>query len=81
MSTNLTSKQLEHLLGEVDPLIIHRILETRATLHEVEEALAEVEDERESGRHHEPTSPRVAAVREIIEDVLEDEDPIVLGYD
>jgi len=82
MNTSVTVKQLEGLLGEIDPLILHRIVATHASLAEVTEALAEVEDERESGRHRLPTSERVAQVCEILTDALDDEDDEVeRGYD
>jgi len=83
MSTSVTSQQLEGLLGEIDPLIIDRIVDTHASLADVTEALAEVEEERESGRRRLPTSERVAAVRDILTDVLEgdDDDVVTRGYD
>jgi hypothetical protein len=69
-----TAEGLEALLGEIDPLAIERILDTHATIDEVAEALADLEDERGQGERHEPSSARVVQVRAILEDVLEDHD-------
>jgi hypothetical protein len=74
MKSSVTAEEVEDLLGEVDPLIIERILATHATLEEVGEALADVEDEQRFGERRAPASPRVAEVREILEDVLDELD-------
>lgn len=71
MQSTVTATELEQLLGEVDPLVIERILETRATIDEVDEALADLQDERNAGIRHAPSSSRVAEVREILEPVIE----------
>lgn len=71
MQATATATELEQLLGEVDPLVIERILETRATLDEVDEALADLQSELDAGIRHTPSSPRVAEVREILEPVIE----------
>lgn len=74
MKSSVTAEEIEDLLGEVDPLIVERILDTHATLEEVAEALADVEDEKRFGERRAPASPRVAEVREILEDVLDELD-------
>jgi hypothetical protein len=71
MST-ATAEELEDLLGDVNPLMIERILATQATVGEVVEALADAEDERRFMERRSPTSARVAEVREIIEELLDD---------
>jgi hypoxanthine phosphoribosyltransferase len=71
-----TSAEIIHLIGEVDALVIDNILDTRASFAEVAEALASIEDEEAYGDlRHLPSSPRVAEVRAILEDVVLDEPP------
>lgn len=70
--SNATADELEDLLGDVNALIIERILATQATAAEVAEALADAEDERRFQERRAPMSPRVAEVREILEDILDD---------
>lgn len=72
--SNLTANELEDLLGDVNPMIIERIIATQATAAEVAEALADAEDERRFQERRAPTSPRVAEVREIIDELLDDRD-------
>jgi phosphoglycolate phosphatase-like HAD superfamily hydrolase len=73
MTAPATSAELEALIGEADPLIIERILETGATTEEVTEALADLEDERQGAERREVTSPRVATVREILDELLDED--------
>jgi len=70
--SNVTAAELEDLLGDVNPMMIERIVATQATAAEVAEALADAEDERRFQERRAPVSPRVAEVREIIEEILED---------
>jgi len=66
------------LLGEVDPLVVERILSTGATADEIVEALRTVEDERGFGEQpHDPSTPAVAEVRAVLQDlaILEGDDP------
>jgi len=70
--SSTTPAELEDLLGDVNPFMIERILATQATTAEVAEALADAEDERRFGERRAPASPRVAEVREILEELLED---------
>jgi hypothetical protein len=77
MPTNpATASDVSRLLGEVDPLILERILSTGATPDEIGEAVRVVEDEHGFGEQpHMPSSPRVAEVRAVLEElaVLGDE--------
>ena len=70
--SNVTAAELEDLLGDVNPLMIERIVATQATAAEVAEALADAEDERRFQERRVAASPRVAEVREILEEILED---------
>jgi len=70
--SSTTAAELEDLLGDVNPLMIERILATQATTAEVAEALADAEDERRFGERRVPASARVAEVREILEELLDD---------
>lgn len=74
--TPATADDVLRMLGEVDPLIVERILATGASPDEIGEALREVEDEHGFGEdRHVPSSPRVAEVRAVLDelDVLEGE--------
>ena len=77
MPTNsATATDVNRLLGDVDPLVLERILETGATPEEIGEALLVAEDERGFGEQpHEPSSSRVAEVRAVLDEmsVLESE--------
>lgn len=79
MPTNsATPTDVSRLLGDVDPLVLERILETGATPDEIGEALLVVEDERGFGEEpHMPSSPRVAEVRALLDEmsVLDSEEP------
>jgi hypothetical protein len=67
--------ELTELLGDVDELIIERILETGATVDEVGEALSYVEDEQGLGEgQRAPSSSRVVEVRAILADLFQPED-------
>jgi hypothetical protein len=68
MPTNpATASDVNELLGEVDPLILERILATGATPEEIGEALLVVEQEHGFGEEpHEPSSPRVTEVRALL---------------
>lgn len=74
MTTPATSAELEELIGEADPLIIERILETGATADEVAEALADLEVERQGDERRAATSPRVSTVRELLDELLDEGD-------
>lgn len=71
MPTNpATATDINRLLGEVDPLVVERILETGATPDEIGEALRVVEQEHGFGEEpHPPSSPRVAEVRALIDEL------------
>lgn len=64
-----TAADLADLLGELDPLVVEELLATGATFDEVAEAVSAIEDEDTLGEvHHEPSSPRAAEVRAILEE-------------
>lgn len=66
-----TEVDVNRLLGDVDPLIVERMLAIGASADEIDEALQEVQDEDGFGeRFHEPSSPRVANVRALLEETL-----------
>lgn len=71
MPTNpATATDVNRLLGDVDPLVLERILETGATPDEIGEALRVVEDERGFGEEpRPPSSPRVAEVRAVLDEM------------
>lgn len=78
-----TAADVSRMLGDVDPLILERILSTGASVDEIDEALREAEDEGGFGEeHHVPSSPRVLAVRAVLDELteveleLEDEDDL-----
>lgn len=67
-----TASDVSRLLGDVDPLIVERILETGASPDEIDEALRETEDEGGFGEEqHEPSSPRVLEVRAVLHELAE----------
>lgn len=63
------------MLGDIDELIVERLVETGASLDEIAEAWGDLADER---RADEPSSlalsPKVTAVRSILEQVRDDID-------
>ena len=71
MPTNsATATDVNRLLGDIDPLVLERIVATGATADEIGEALRVVEDERGFGEEpHEPSSPRVAEVRALLQEM------------
>jgi hypothetical protein len=71
MPTNsATASDVNRLLGDVDPLVLERILETGASPDEIGEALRAVEDERGFGEEaHEPSSSRVVEVRAVLQEM------------
>lgn len=74
-----TAADVNRALGDVDPLIVERILETGASAAEIAEALGGTVDEHGfAEEQHSPSSPRVAEVRAVIEELVlgddEDED-------
>jgi DNA-binding transcriptional MerR regulator len=80
--TTATHAQIVELLGDVDDLFVKRLEQTGASLDEIGEALGDLEDEDVLG---EPpriaTSPRVAEVRAILEELMDtDDDDLEEGY-
>ena len=73
--TPATANDVLRMLGDVDPLIVERILATGASPDEIVEALRSVEDEIGFGEEsHEPSSGRVAEIRALMWDVMAEED-------
>ncbi|MDB4952505.1 MAG: hypothetical protein JWO36_74 [Myxococcales bacterium] len=67
MKSAATMSDVNHLLGDVDPLIADRIIAMGATTDEIAEALRGVEDERGFGEEsHTPSSPRVIELRALL---------------
>ena len=67
------AEQLTALLGEVEPTVIRRILEMNPSLDEVAEALSAIEDEDANAKaHHQPSTPKVAEVRAVLEELVLD---------
>ena len=71
MPTNsATATDVNRLLGDVDPLVLDRILATGASPEEIGEALLVVEEERGFGEEpHTPSTPRVAEVRAVLDEL------------
>jgi hypothetical protein len=73
-----TANDVSRLLGDVDQLVVERILSTGASVDEIDEALREVEDEQGFGEEpHQPSSPAVAEVRSVLYElaVLDGDNP------
>jgi hypothetical protein len=65
-----TATDVNRLLGDVDPLVLERILAIGATPDEIGEALRVVEQERGFGEEpHEASSPKVAEVRAVLDEL------------
>jgi len=71
----MTSRsEVSAILGEVDPLIIERVVDTGASIDEIAEALGELEDDAGfSDVRRIPSSSRVIEVRAILAELLDDE--------
>ncbi len=68
--------EVRELLGEIDELIIERIVDTGASMDEIAEALGGLVDEYGFGEQsYLPSSPRVAEVRTLLDEIVfEDEE-------
>ena len=65
-----TASDVNRLLGDVDPHVLERILETGATPDEIGEALLVLEDERGFGEEpRPPSSARVAEIRALLQEL------------
>jgi hypothetical protein len=67
------SQEVSALLGDVDPLIIERVVETGASIDEIAEALSQLSDEPFESTAM-PSSSRVVEVRAILAELLDDTD-------
>ncbi|HTR52360.1 MAG TPA: hypothetical protein VMJ10_16720 [Kofleriaceae bacterium] len=66
-----TAADLLEMLGEIDPIALDKLLAIGASAAEVAEAAIAIEDEDAFGElHREPSSPRAAEVRAILEELV-----------
>ncbi|HEY0987603.1 MAG TPA: hypothetical protein VGD80_11155 [Kofleriaceae bacterium] len=72
--TTASYQQIVELLGEVDPLFVKRIEDTGDSVDEIGEALSDVESERFGAERRLVSSPRVAEVRAILDEMIDDPD-------
>jgi hypothetical protein len=70
--TTATYQQIVELLGEVDPLFVNRIEATAASIDEINEALGQLEGDQFGEERCADSSPRVAEVRAILEEIFDD---------
>lgn len=68
--TPATPTEITNLVGEIDPMIVERILELDATADDVAQAVACLEADR-AGEIRVPMTTRVAAIYALLEDALE----------
>ena len=81
-SNPATADDVLRIVGDVDPLIVERILATGASADEIGEALREVEDEQGFGEGiHISSSPRVSEVRAVLEEMELVEEGLDLDVD
>jgi len=80
--TTATHAQIVELLGDIDELFVKRLEDTGASLDEIGEALGDLEDEDRLGEPPRGTSsPRVAEVRAILQELLDEgDDDLDRGY-
>jgi hypothetical protein len=64
-----TAAQIVALLGEVEPVIVEKLLAAHATLAELTEAVSALEDEDAFGEQRVST-PRAAEMRGILEELV-----------
>jgi hypothetical protein len=68
-ATPATADDIHRVIGDIDPVIVERIVLTGASPDEIAEAVRELEDERGFGEtHHVGSSARVSEVRAILDD-------------
>ena len=70
MSTPAYPEEVSALLGEVDPLIIERVLETGATIDEISEGLRLAADSDDPST---PSTSAVVEVRGILYELFDDD--------
>ena len=68
MHTPARSYEVGSLLGDVDPIVVERILETGASIDEISEALYLIEQD--DVVQQEPSSARVVEVRAILSELV-----------
>jgi len=72
--TTASYQQIVELLGDVDPLFVNRIEATGASIDEINEALGQVEGDQFGEERCADSSPRVAEVRVILEEIFDEPD-------
>ncbi len=73
--TRISAQDLRQLLGEIDDVVIERIIDAEASFDDVVEALHDVEDEREFGEAPgTPSSASAAEVRVILRELFDERD-------
>jgi hypothetical protein len=70
--TTASYQQILEVLGDVDPLFVNRIEATGASIDEVNEALGQVEGDEFGEERCADSSPRVAEVRAVLEEIFDD---------
>ena len=70
--TTASYQQIVELLGDVDPLFVNRIEATAASIDEINEALGQVEGDQFGEERCADSSPRVAEVRAILDEIFDD---------
>ena len=64
-----SADDVHRVIGDIDPVLVERIILTGASADEIAEAVRELEDERGFGEmHHVGSSSRVSEVRAILDD-------------
>jgi hypothetical protein len=73
--TKLSREDVVRIVGDMDDIIVARLVGTGATVAELREAVAEVQVGEALGEPTpEPSTPRVAQLRAILRDVLDAEE-------
>jgi hypothetical protein len=75
MSPPASPQEVIALLGDcIDEASIARLVDTRASIHEIAEVLDDLEHERRSGERRDPPSGTLAEVRTILEEIRFDDE-------
>ena len=77
--SSATYQEIQELIGDVDELLVERLVMTGASRDEINEALCSLQDEQRFGDPHPATSPRVTEARVILEELLDDPEEVFDG--
>jgi hypothetical protein len=78
MSPPASPEEVIELLGEdVEESSVARLVDTRASIHEIAAVLDDLDHERRFGERREPASGTLAEVRAILEELSFDDEPRV----